>query len=148
MEQAAEPGADLKCRGYASAAHGGSGKSSKDIELQPKCLKTSWVNGAGSTRRHCQASLGHPSESWVALSVLDGLANRAPGRWALHPAFHQFISIKVHRGRRASRLNNSLESLQGSFGAASPNHIPADDHQAVVCVAHHARDAAHCRSRT
>lgn len=149
MEQAAESGADVNCRGYASAAHGGSGKSSKDIELQPKCLRASWVNGAGSTRRHCQSNSRHASESGVALSVLDGLADRASGRWALHPVFHQFISIKVPRGHCVPRLINSLESLPGSFGAASPNHIPADDHQAVVCGAHHSRkDAAHCRSRT
>lgn len=47
VEQAPGTGADPNCRGHASAAHGGSGKSSKDIELQQQCLRTSLNNGAG-----------------------------------------------------------------------------------------------------
>lgn len=132
MEQAAGTGADVKCRGHASVAHGGRGKSSKDIELQEKCLRTSLMSGAGSTKRHCQAVLSQSSESGVAPSRLDDSMDRTSGEWALHPDPHQFISIKVPRGHCARRLNTSLESLAGSLGAVSPNHTPVGDHQAVA----------------
>jgi hypothetical protein len=53
------------------------------------------------------------------------------------------------RGHCALRLNNSLESLPGSFDAVLSNHTLENDHHAVAFGAHHSsKNASHCRSRT
>jgi len=66
-------------------------------------------------------------------------ADRDAGRWALHPVFHQFISIVIPRGHCASRLNNSIEYLVGSFDVVLPNETTSNDHQAVGFGAHYSQ---------
>ncbi|UPX19723.1 uncharacterized protein EKO05_0009976 [Ascochyta rabiei] len=44
MEHLTGYGAGVNCKEYVSAVNGGSGKFSKDIGMQAKCLRTSWTN--------------------------------------------------------------------------------------------------------